>query len=809
MNKNNERKMNRQHRENRKNLIKEEVLEKSPINRSLRKRFESGITLIALVITIIVLLVLSGITIAAVGENGLFSRAKEASFKSKMSAYKEQTNLYVSWKIQENLDTDTTGINAGEVLKNAIDQEIVTDITRDDVNIDITEIIEDIKEKDKEFVVVYKGELCYVSSDSISNNAKQVKWCEEIGIKILEYTAPTGIVVKNGKYELVNGIYLCTPKLDQGFNENKTRYLEVGSNGKLTPGNWITDKPTDNWYNYKEKKWANIYVENSGSDIYYVWIPRYCFKLDQSTERSDVKFIDVDNNYKDENGNLTPWESAEGVQGLKEQGYQVPEAFWFDKNGNGIEDEGEQLAGYWAMKYTAGDITTPSTINYDMSVVQGVVNIKNITLNTTITNTNPIVKYTIALNGKIVKGITNTTAIANINSQKIEFSNLKEGDNTINVTGLNANGEIVGSMTKEYAPAIVNAPDLSGFDKDTTFYVTYDSNGQEHSTTPISQATPKFWYEYGSSQWANIVTRNNEIETYYVWIPRYEFQLDQTNERSIVKFITGTSKEKDAGYQIPEAFWFDKNGNGTEEEGEQLTGYWAMKYTAGDEAAPRFSTEVVATSSSIKTKGITGTTVGEGQKYKYYINGEYKGEKTAKTDVFEFTGLSSNTKYTILVEIRESATDKYVGTIVKQISTIDANKPELTGFNSDMTYYVLYDESGNQTIGDKIKNNGSNMPSNWYNYSNSRWANIVVTDGTIKNGKIENATKTTYYTWIPRYEFTITSSQYAQPAAGRTEVRFISGTSKETDTGYKIPEAFKFNEQELTGYWAMKYTAGE
>ncbi len=58
-----------------------------------------------------------------------------------------------------------------------------------------------------------------------------------------------------------------------------------------------------------------------------------------------------------------------------------------------------------------------------------------------------------------------------------------------------------------------------------------------------------------------------------------------------------------------------------------------------------------------------------------------KEKKTAKTDTFEFSGLSSNTKYTILVEIRESATDKYVGTIVKQISTIDANKPELTGFN--------------------------------------------------------------------------------------------------------------------------------
>ena len=49
-----------------------------------------------------------------------------------------------------------------------------------------------------------------------------------------------------------------------------------------------------------------------------------------------------------------------------------------------------------------------------------------------------------------------------------------------------------------------------------------------------------------------------------------------------------------------------------------------MKYTAGTESAPTFDTEVAATSSSIKTKGITGTKVAEGQNYKYYLNGEYK-----------------------------------------------------------------------------------------------------------------------------------------------------------------------------------------
>ena len=766
-----------------------------------------GITLIALVITIIVLLVLSGITIAAVGENGLFSRAKEAKFKSKMAGYRESTNMYVSWKITENTDTNTDKINSGDKLKESIDKGIITDISKEDVATNIEEIITNITKEDKEMIVVYKGEMWYVSNDKIANNDKQVEWCKEIGIKILEYKEPEGIVVKNGRYELVNGVYLCTPKLDEGFKSERTRYLEVNKDGNLTPGNWIDENPTESWYDYKNQKWANILVENNGSEIYYVWIPRYCFKLDQTKERSDVKFIDTDNNYKDEEGNITTWEE------LEQEGYQVPEAFTCQKDALTTYE----LSGYWMTKYTLGDIATPSTINYDMTVSKGIVTLKNITLNTTITNANPIVKYTVALNGSIVQTIDKKSEVDSITTKNIQINNLKAGNNTINVTGLNAGGEVIGSMTKEYAPAIVNKPDLSGFDKETTFYVTYDEEEKEYSTIPISQEMPQNWYEYGSSQWANIVTRNNGLEVYYTWIPRYEFYLDQTNQRSVVKFLSGTSRDVDTGYQIPDAFWFDKNENGKEDDGEQLTGYWMTKYTLGAEAGPTFDAEVVATSSSIKTKGITGTKVGEGQKYRYYINGEYKGEKTSKTDTFEFSGLSSNTKYTVLVEVRDSATDEYVGTVVKQISTIDANKPELTGFNSDNTYYVLYDENENEIIGDKIKNNGSNIPNNWYSYSEGKWANIVVTDGTVKNGKIENATKTTYYTWIPRYEFTITSSQYAQPAAGRTEVRFISGTSKETDTGYQIPDAFWFdknnngiedNGEQLTGYWMTKYTLG-
>ena len=651
------------------------------------------------------------------------------------------------------------------------------------VKVNSTEGIESIKyvnQNNKEIQLNPNGKLTvgidYVAEDNKDYNFTiKIKGKEE-KTETLHFEIPR----IQGKYTLNNGLYVNEPDLT-GYNENYTRYLNVDNTGNLVIGNWINQEKSENWYNYKNSQWANIYVEKNGLETYYVWIPRYCFKLDQKSERSDVKFIDVYNNYIDENGQTTTWKE------LEKQGYQVPETFEFANT---------QLPGYWAMKYTAGERDS-YTINFEAVASKTKIKMQTINVNTTET----IAKYTYAINGNIVK--ESTTA------ENLEYSMNTEENNIVNITALDENGKVIGSMTKECKQAKVNIPDLSGFKQDTTFYVTYDSNGQEHSTIPITETAPENWYDYGDSRWANIVTRNDELETYYTWIPRYEFKLDYAAERSNVNFIEGTSKQTTDGYQIPEAFTFN---------GQELTGYWAMKYTAGDAAAPRFSTELVATSSSIKTKGITGTAVGEGQKYKYYINGEYKGEKASKDDTFEFSGLSSNTKYTVLVEVRGSSTDEYIGTVVKQISTIDANKPELTGFNENMTYYVLYDESGNETIGDKINNDGSNIPSNWYNYSTSRWANIVVTDGTIKNGKIENATKTTYYTWIPRYEFTITSSQYAQPAAGRTEVRFISGTSKETDIGYQIPDAFWFDKnsngiedegEQLTGYWAMKYTAGE
>ena len=58
---------------------------------------EKGITLIALVITIIVLLILASVTIATLtGENGILTRANDAKEQTEIASVKEQAQLDIA-----------------------------------------------------------------------------------------------------------------------------------------------------------------------------------------------------------------------------------------------------------------------------------------------------------------------------------------------------------------------------------------------------------------------------------------------------------------------------------------------------------------------------------------------------------------------------------------------------------------------------------------------------------------------------------------------------------------------------------------
>lgn len=100
----------------------------------LKHKTNKGITLVALVVTIIVLLILAGIVISLfIGNNGIFDRAKEAEEESKKASLKEELEFEI-------LDVQVEKTTIGE---NATKKEIAERLdTIGDVNNCTQEIIE-------------------------------------------------------------------------------------------------------------------------------------------------------------------------------------------------------------------------------------------------------------------------------------------------------------------------------------------------------------------------------------------------------------------------------------------------------------------------------------------------------------------------------------------------------------------------------------------------------------------------------------------------------------------------------------------
>jgi len=114
------------------------------------------------------------------------------------------------------------------------------------------------------------------------------------------------------------------------------------------------------------------------------------------------------------------------------------------------------------------------------------------------------------------------------------------------------------------------SPDMSGFNVENTYYVTYDKDGNnEQIAQRIDRMeTPKSgWYDYGNKVWANVVTVNGDAVTYWTYIPRYEYVIE--DEYVNVKYIKSDQTMADKGYTIPDSFKFNS---------ENLKGYWVSKY---------------------------------------------------------------------------------------------------------------------------------------------------------------------------------------------------------------------------------------
>ena len=98
----------------------------------IKLRKEKGITLIALVITIIVLLILAGVSIAMLtGENGILSQAQKADVETRGAAVEEAKNL---WETNKTLDENTgenTAESLEELVNRLVDENLLTEDEKD------------------------------------------------------------------------------------------------------------------------------------------------------------------------------------------------------------------------------------------------------------------------------------------------------------------------------------------------------------------------------------------------------------------------------------------------------------------------------------------------------------------------------------------------------------------------------------------------------------------------------------------------------------------------------------------------------
>ena len=122
---------------------------------------KKGITLIALVITIIVLLILAGVSIAMLtGENGILTQAQNAKEETSIAEEKEQIALAYNAAIAKKQSTDITAKELDDELKA---NDAGADATKDGENIKVT-----FEESKREYIIDKNGNITEGGSGTVN-----------------------------------------------------------------------------------------------------------------------------------------------------------------------------------------------------------------------------------------------------------------------------------------------------------------------------------------------------------------------------------------------------------------------------------------------------------------------------------------------------------------------------------------------------------------------------------------------------------------------------------------------------------------
>ena len=248
---------------------------------SNKKKINNGITLVALVITIIILLILAGISISSLTKTGIFQRANEAKQKSEeseenqsriLSEYENELDKYISGNnLKSNLVTDNIGkvlsTTDNTELKDSKENKIVVpagfkivsdDTTSNAQTVDKGIVIEDVTSgatAGSQFVWIPVGTITKEDGSTITINLDRYTFAtngnptaqgENVVETYYSETASKGNTVAKDinafktSVETNGGYYI-------GRYEARTTTARTAANNALTQ---ITEKGTDQVYNF-------------------------------------------------------------------------------------------------------------------------------------------------------------------------------------------------------------------------------------------------------------------------------------------------------------------------------------------------------------------------------------------------------------------------------------------------------------------------------------------------------------------------------------------------------------------------------
>ena len=702
---------------------------------------QKAITLIALIITIIVLIILAGVSIVFLfGENGIITKAQISSFATEMQKIKENVVLKQNKNAIEIATGNTvylfdTLLSEDEIeIPDTLKQEFL--YVREGYPSDKTPQDYDVEEFDKRLannITLNNGNAIYVIDketadgkedtyiyDMQTNIVFKIKKTKIAGKVYHSYeVAKLGkgtedappkdqIITQESSVVQISEEYYYSPNM-KGFSTNDTKLIyysadftkqiEISVEDYINDGepNQITkDGQTYTFHDYKNQIWANVKTTGNGLEAWWVWIPRYAYKINNTSTQPPIDIIYIDL----ENKPLNPM-----YNGVLPSGYTPHTAFTTDK----------ELYGIWMSKYepsntfnytaTSSDCYTPDMTGFDVNQTyielynQSSASFTEIKLSeanlATVNNKNTWFDYKNQIwanikttgNGieawwvwipryayKITEGITEVNIIfVDLNNKPMDKetygNSLPEGyvvHPAFTPSGTDGSKNLKGIWMSKYEPSNnlnhtatssdCYAPDMTGFDKNQTFIELFDSENNSFTEVRLSDANldtinnNKTWYDYKNQIWANVKTTANGLEAWWVWIPRYAYLITPGITEANIIFIDLDNKPINKtvyGNELPEGYTVHPAFTPSGSDGSKnLKGIWMSKYE------PSWTSDTISGTTATGANSLPQVSDQAGNRHTHIANGcgtkeRYVTKSTSWCSAYDGTSPCSNYGYYI------------------------------------------------------------------------------------------------------------------------------------------------------------------